>query len=134
MATKEIEKEVKWLVKNWKKIPAAFKVDLRPSEYSVPPGPEMEDGELVVLLIDRQKPSVMADYSFNEERIAVTRTGRIIWGFDSGCSCPSRWNDSYPTCYETSKEWKQFVVNIAQFDSDAIVECLATIARIKAAI
>lgn len=36
--------------------------------------------------LDRQKPSVEADYSFDEERFGITKDGQLIWGFDSGCS------------------------------------------------
>lgn len=54
-------------------------------------------------------------------------------GFDSGCSCPSPWDDSYPDCYEvmtleefkTSKKefdiekegeewWQEAYINITQ--------------------
>lgn len=40
----------------------------------------------VYWLVSRQKPSVEADYSFDEERFGITLEGHIIWGFHSGCS------------------------------------------------
>ncbi len=60
-----------------------------------------------IWFIDGQKPSVEACYNFDEERFGVTRDGKIIWGFDSGCSCPSPWDEDPEY---TVKEYKEFVV------------------------
>jgi hypothetical protein len=40
----------------------------------------------VLWFINRQKPSVSQSYDFDEERFGLTKDGRLIWGFDSGCS------------------------------------------------
>lgn len=129
-----MEKEIKWLVKNWDHIPAQFKTDLRErwgSKMSDIPGVPDADHE-VILLVDRQKPSVEADYSFNEERISVSRTGKIVWGFDSGCSCPAPWADSHPHCYSCTESWKEFELkDLSSFDSGALEECKERIAIIK---
>lgn len=73
----------------------------------------------VVWLLDRQKPSVQADYSFDEERLGITRDGRIIWGFDSGCSCPSPWSagDFGDDNYNTNT-YKEFFISLPDFDTD----------------
>lgn len=129
---KDISKQVAWVVKNWEKIPDSFKASLKEDRYySLIPGVTLEE-HIVVLLLDRQKPSVQADYSFDEERIAVTRTGKVIWGFDSGCSCPSPWHDNYPSCYSCDKTWKTFAVNLKNFDTGAAEACIEKISEIKA--
>lgn len=93
---------------------------------------EGQDHE-VCWILDRQKPSVYPSYDFDEERLGVTKEGKVIVGFDSGCSCPSPWDDSYPDCYEvmtleefkTSKKefdiekkgeewWQEAYINITQ--------------------
>lgn len=133
----DITKQIDWLVKNWDKIPEKFKTNLAEwysgSSHGLIPGLSEEE-HIVVLLVDRQKPSVQADYSFDEERIAITRTGKVVWGFDSGCSCPSPWHDNYPKCYSCSDTWKTFIVNIDQFDAGVLEECAKAIEEIKAAI
>ncbi len=77
------------------------------------------DGEKykVVWLLDRQKPSVEADYSFDEERLGITSDARIIWGFDSGCSCPSPWSagDFGDENYKTNT-YKEFFISLPDFD------------------
>lgn len=129
----DITKEVEFLVENWDKIPDRFKTNLQRGEYNTIPDVPLEE-HIVILLLDRQKPSVEPSYDFDEERISVTRTGKVIWGFDSGCSCPSPWHDSYPNCYSCDSSWKEFSLNLTQFDHGAAEECLARIAEIKAAI
>lgn len=132
----DITNDINFIIENWDKIPDNFKTQLNAgrwsgeSDLSNIPGLPTED-HVVVLLLDRQKPSVEADYSFDEERITVSKTGKVIWGFDSGCSCPSPWHDSYPGCYSCSDSWKEFELNIAKFDHDALEEVIATINRIK---
>jgi len=122
---------IDWVVENWDNIDDKHKVDLhyQKRDYEKTEGDKIPDVELnvahriVILLVDRQKPSVEANYSFDEERIGITKDGTIIWGFDSGCSCPTPWGDSYPSCYEISKSWKEFEVkNIEQFDKGATQE------------
>lgn len=131
-----MDKITQWIVKNWDKIPDNFKQDIRNkygwTDYQKNNLNGLPDEDhIVVLLVDRQKPSVEADYSFNEERIGVTKSGKIIWGFDSGCSCPSPWDDSYPECYEVSEGWKQFTLNAKGFDEDWLKECEEQFAKIK---
>lgn len=77
-----------------------------------------------IWFLDRQKPSVQASYDFDVERFGVTKDGKIIWGFDSGCSCPSPWeNDNYET-----KEWKEFILAaLPEFDTDWQEEIARTI-------
>lgn len=137
MTPEKVQKGVEWLVKNWAKIPDNFKTNLQGEGYysrsAVIAGLPLEE-HIVILLVDRQKPSVEADYSFDEERIAVTRTGKVIWGFDSGCSCPSPWHDSYPDCYSCSRNWKEFAVELKSFDTGVLEECMASINEIKAAL
>lgn len=123
---KTIEEGIKWIVRNWDSINDEEKTDLRPNRYSSIDNLSTEE-HIVILLVDRQKPSVERDYNFDEERIGVNRKGKVIWGFDSGCSCPSPWYDSFPKCYNVSKTWKEFEINIKEFDKDIEKECLNTI-------
>jgi len=131
---KNITKEIKWIVDNWDKIPDKFKVQINAGSYSGAmsnlPGLPSEE-HFVVLLLDRQKHSVGRSWDFDEERIAVNKAGKVIWGFDSGCSCPAPWVDSYPDCYTVTKSWKEFAVNIEKFDRDVLEECLQKIEEIK---
>lgn len=63
----------------------------------------------VIWFMDRQKPSVEADYNFDMERFGITKEGQIIWGFDSGCSCPSPWSqEDYGDKSYFTKTWKEF--------------------------
>jgi len=124
------EKDIEWITQNWDKIDDKFKTFLAPSKYRLMKELKLEE-HFVILLLDRQKPSVEADYSFDEERIGITRTGKIIWGFDSGCSCPSPWDDSFPDCYNISKTWKEFEVNLKDFDTNWDKDCSEKIKEIK---
>lgn len=71
----------------------------------------------VVWLLDRQKPSVAQCYDFDEERLGITSDGKIIWGFDSGCSCPSPWYDAGDENYKTNT-YKEFFISLPDFDTD----------------
>ena len=115
-----IEDGVKWIVGSWDSVPDEYKTDLRPDKYSLIENLSKEE-HFVVLLVSRQKPSVQAYYDFDEERIGVTKKGQLIWGFDSGCSCPTPWQDSFPKCYNLSKTWKEFEINLKGIEiSDAV--------------
>ena len=127
----QIEREIIWVIRNWKIIPDKFKSNLKPNNYKTDIKDLSLEEHFVVLLLDRQKPSVIADYSFDEERIGITREGKVVWGFDSGCSCPSPWDDNYPNCYNVSKSWKEFIINLKDFDKEVIEECLKTIKEVK---
>jgi hypothetical protein len=132
-----MNEEINWIVENWDKISDEFKMDIR-SKYWTEKMNNLngldDDEHTIVVLLNRQKPSIESDYSFNEERIGVTKTGKVIWGFDSGCSCPSPWVDSYPDCYTVTKEWKQFEVDANGFDEDWKKECLTKIEKIKSCV
>ena len=84
---KQIEREINWIIGNWKIIPDKFKSNLKPNQYNANVKDLSLEEHFVVLLLDRQKPSVIPDYSFDKERIGITREGKVVWGFDSGCSC-----------------------------------------------
>lgn len=137
MENNKLATGVNWLVENWEKIPDKFKISLRPDSYysgtASIPSLDVEE-HIVVLLLSRQKPSRMRDYDFDEERIGVTSTGKIVYGFDSGCSCPSPWYDNYPKCYNVEKTWKQFTLKTEGFDTNWAEECLSSIEDIKRAV
>ncbi len=101
----KFQKEIERLIRNRRKIPDEF--------WRRTAGGTHE----VIWFIDRQKPSVSQSYDFDMERFGVTKDGKIIWGFDSGCSCPSPWEDDQRAGYET-KEWKEFVVSPVELDTD----------------
>lgn len=116
----KFKKEIQKLIKNVSKIPDNY--------WTLPhynTAPELQ--KMVCWFMDRQKPSVQADYSFNEERFGLTRDGKIIWGFDSGCSCPSPWEDGEYTV----KTWKEFQTEPeTAFDAGWEDECYATMQTI----
>lgn len=124
-----MENIIEYIVNNWDKIPDKYKTTLGSGGIT---GATLEE-HIVVILLDRQKPSVQADYSFDEERISITRTGKIIWGFDSGCSCPSPWHDNYPGCYSCGS-YKEFEVQIKDFDENWLEECKTNLEEIKKSI
>jgi hypothetical protein len=103
------QKDVDWITKNWDNIDDKYKEDIRPHRYNKIDNLKFEE-HIVVLILDRQKPSIETCYNFDQERIGVTRTGKVIWGFDSGCSCPTPWDDNFPDCYNVEKTWKQFQI------------------------
>lgn len=90
----KFEKEITDLINKRHDIPDEFWINTDDRKYQV------------IWFIDRQRPSVSASYDFDVERFGLTRDGKIIWGFDSGCSCPTPW-ESNP--YDV-KEFKQFCV------------------------
>jgi hypothetical protein len=102
------EKEIELLIKNVKNIP---------EEYW-----EKTDGKTydVIWFMDRQKPSIEQSYDFDEERFGITRDGKIIWGFDSGCSCPTPWSqDDFGDANYKTSSWKEFKVKPEDaFDAD----------------
>ena len=129
-----IEKRIERLVKNWDFIPDSFKSYLRPAEYRKDIDGLKKEEHFVILLIDRQKPSVIASYDFDEERIGITRSGKIVYGFDSGCSCPTPWEDTYPDCYKVAKDWKEFVApSLRGFEDGAFEAALVKIEEIEEA-
>ena len=107
MSEIKFKSHLKKLMKDIALIPDEFFVRTNGGKYNV------------VWFLDRQKPSVEANYSFDEERFGMTKDGRMIWGFDSGCSCPSPWSseDFGDTNYLTST-WKEFEFRTAN-DFDA---------------
>jgi hypothetical protein len=130
---KELTKGINWIKKNWDNIPDDFKQNIKADKYKNVEDLN-EDGHIVVLLVDRrQKPSVEPCYDFDEERLGINRYGQIIWGFDSGCSCPCPWDDSYPECYNVEKTWKQFKLKELEkdFDRDFLEDALKTVKEIQ---
>lgn len=97
----KFSKEINQLINNLDKIPDEFFVNTDGRKYRV------------LWLMDRQKPSVEVNYDFDEERFGITRNKEIIWGFDSGCSCPSPWSqgDYGDESYQVEKTWKEFNIN-----------------------
>lgn len=120
-----MEKITKWIVKNWNKIPDKFKTDISQGQSNI-----SKDDSLVVLLLDRQKPSIERCYDYDEERIGVTREGKIIWGFDSGCSCPMPFEE-HDNCYSCSRDYKTFILEAKGFDEDWFKECENNFEEIK---
>lgn len=133
----DLSKDIAWIKKYWDKIPDSFKVKLNGGRWdNEEDKDQLIDGltreeHVVILLLDRQKPSVDRCYDFDEERISVNKEGTVVWGFDSGCSCPSPWDDSYPGCYDTTRTWKEFTLNESLFDNGAFSEVADRIKEIK---
>lgn len=134
--------DIDWIVTNFLVIDSKFKTSLivrdgwnNTDPIKAKPKGLSEDDNEAVFLLDRQKPSEEVSYDFHEERIGITSKGKIIWGFDSGCSCPTPWEDHYPGCYEvTEKTWKEFVVkDISGFDGGYMEEMEKRLQEIKEA-
>lgn len=112
MSKIKFSKEIKKLIKKRNLIPDEFWVWTEKRDHQV------------IWFMDRQKPSVEASYDFDMERFGITRDGRIIWGFDSGCSCPTPFEGG---AYET-KEWKEFEVSPeTAFDREWEEQCYETL-------
>lgn len=113
----KFKKEIEELINNRHKIPDEFWVKTDGGAYSV------------IWFMDRQKPSVEQCYDFDEERFGLTKDGNIIWGFDSGCSCPSPWSsEDFGDNSYLVKEWKEFCVSPEEaFDADWQDECYSNL-------
>jgi len=118
-----MKEKIKKLLNNIPKIPEKYWKETDGGKYKV------------VWLLDRQKPSIQQDYSFDEERLGITSDGKIIWGFDSGCSCPSPWSsqDFGDDNYRTTT-YKEFFVSLPDFDTDWDKESALIIEEILACI
>jgi len=111
MSEIKFKKEIEQLIEKRDKIPDEFWIKTGGGRYEA------------IWFMDRQKPSVQQCYDFDEERFGLTKDGKIIWGFDSGCSCPSPWDDCGDDAYSI-KEWKEFNVAPEEaFDADWQDEC-----------
>lgn len=129
---KKIRTLIRSLIKNWDKVEDKFKIDIRGDvimSHKQDLSGLTDQEHNVIVLLDRQKPSVERSYDFDEERITLTRTGKVVWGFDSGCSCPSPWHDNYPECYSCSETWSEFEVNLESFDVDVLDDILSKCIR-----
>lgn len=109
----KFKEQIESLIENRHKIPDEFWVQTGGRMYQA------------IWFMDRQKPSVEQSYDFAEERFGLTKDGKIIWGFDSGCSCPSPWSqDDFGDQNYSIKEWKEFEVDPEKsFDADWEDEC-----------
>ncbi len=108
MLETKLKESVEKLIENRHKIPDEFWVRTDGRMYET------------IWFMDRQKPSIEQSYDFHEERFGLTRDGKIIYGFDSGCSCPSPWSASdFGDENYNIKEWKEFVLTPeSSFDPD----------------
>jgi hypothetical protein len=79
---KELTKLINWVVINWDKIPERFKQNIMPNKYSNPVTGLKKEGHVVILLVDRQKPSVESCCDFDEERLGINRFGEIVMKYD----------------------------------------------------
>jgi hypothetical protein len=104
----DIKKDLDTLIKNTAKIPDEFWTRTSGGMYRV------------IWFIAGQKPSIESSYDFDEERFGLTQDGKIIWGYDSGCSCPSPWSaEDYGDKNYSVKEWKEFQLTaMPEFDPE----------------
>lgn len=104
--SKDILDKIKFLADNYKKLP------YNRFEYL-----EVNKNKKVLWILDRQKPSVEPDWNFDEERLGITDEGNIIYGFDSGCSCPLPWNESNDEdAYYMEKTWKELELDLSDLE------------------
>jgi len=99
----ELDK-IKYLLINHKRIPVNY--------WTTTP---TNEERRVVWILDRQKPSVEPSYDFDEERLGITMDGKLIYGFDSGCSCPIAWSDCGDQVY-TEKTWKALELDMSDLN------------------
>lgn len=94
------------LIENRHKIPDEFWVTTSGAKYQA------------LWFINGQKPSVSQSYDFDEERFGVTKDGQLIWGYDSGCSCPSPWSqgDYGDENYQVATYKEFFIAELPSFD------------------
>lgn len=112
----KFQKEIEKLIENRHKIPDEFWVLTQGGKYNA------------IWFMSRQKPSVEACYSFDEERFGLTKQGQVIWGFHSGCSCPSPWSAADFGDDYTTREWREFLVESEQsFDKGWEEECYSNL-------
>lgn len=113
MSEIKFKNEIESLIENISKIPEEFFIRTDGNKYRV------------IWFINRQKPSIEASYNFDQERFGITADGKIIWGFDSGCSCPSPWSqEDYGDDSYNLKTWKEFETTPeSSFDADWEDEC-----------
>jgi len=113
----KFKKEIETLIENRHRVPDEFWVRTDGRKYRT------------IWFMDRQKPSVEDYCSFNEERFGLTQDGKVIWGFDSGCSCPAPWSQrDFGDENYLVKEWKEFMVEPeTAFDADWQDECYSNL-------
>lgn len=100
--SKEILNKIKFLSENHNKIQVEEWEDVQ--------------GHKIVWILDRQKPSIEINWDFDEERLGITSEGKIVYGFDSGCSCPMPWGEQNYEDYYTEKTWKQLEIDLSDLE------------------
>ncbi len=74
-----------------------------------------ENEEDVIWILNRDDGTA-GSYETSEERLGITRTGKILYGFSSGCSCWSGWQKDD---YKDTITYKEFeLMPIGEFNSD----------------
>lgn len=89
----EIKKKIEKLIK---------KRNLIPDEFWIP---LVTNSETQVIWILDQEDGTAGSYETSQERIGITKEGKVIWGFSSGCSCWSGWEKEN---YCETKSAKEF--------------------------
>ena len=100
---KNYKEQIEKLIEERGYIPDEFWVKAEKADYSC------------LWFISGQKPSVEAFYDFDEERFGITKDGKIVWGYDSGCSCPSPWDDNFDG-YNVKDEKQFFLEEMPELD------------------
>lgn len=92
--------KIKWedkilkLIKNKDKIPEDFWI-------------KSQAGHEVIWLLSREDGTA-GSYETSQERFGITKEGKIIWGFSSGCSCWDGWKSEDYLGHVT---WKEFILS-----------------------
>lgn len=79
------------------------KLDVIPDDFWI----NAENGERVIWFLDREDGTA-GDYEISQERLGLTITGKIIYGYSSGCSCWLGWESSD---YCPTMSYKEFIVS-----------------------
>jgi hypothetical protein len=67
------------------------------------------------------------DYDFDESMFGITEDGKLIYGGDSGCSCPTPWDEGedYYTSYNITEGMEIEITNYIPVDWESILTITA---------
>jgi hypothetical protein len=96
MSLTEIKKGLNNFIKNVSLVPEDFWIRSEKHSY------------FVVWLLNREDGTA-GSCQTSQERLGITKDGRVLWGFSSGCSC---WNGWSAGDYFEPVSWKEFEIKL----------------------
>ena len=98
MSKIKFEEKILKFIKNINKVPEDF--------FSRRIGREDLEARDTIWLMSRED-GTSGSYETSQERFGITKDGKIVWGFSSGCSCWDGWSS---TDVRDPVEWKEFII------------------------